>query len=144
MDTDCDTTPRSRGGPRSARLAALACLGLLTTATTGCGFFLVHGPPAAHESLTAFSCTRANAGPIVDAALAGTALLVGAQLLAADRSDNGGWTAPYVVVGAGLALEGVVFGASAVAGFEKTSRCRRALRQLAERGAGTAAAAPRR
>ena len=123
---------------------AVALAALLPAATAGCGFLLVHGPPAAHESLTAFSCTRGNAGPFVDAALAGTALLAGAQLLAADRSDNGGWTAPYVVVGAGLTLEGLVFGASAVAGFEKTSRCRRALRELAERGARPAAAVPPR
>jgi hypothetical protein len=37
-----------------------------------------------------------------------------------------------------------VFGSSAALGFRKTSRCREALRQLAERGARPAAAAPPR
>jgi len=131
-------------GSLRTRLATLALALLLPTATAGCGFFLVHGPPAAHETLTTFSCTRSNAVPVLDAVAAGTALLVGVPLLAAGRGDDVGWTVPFQIAGAGFALEGLVFGSSAALGFRKTSRCREALRRLTERGAHPAAAAPPR
>lgn len=144
MDADTALSSRMNAGPLRTRLATLALALLLPAATAGCGFFLVHGPPAAHETLTTFSCTRSNAGPVLDAVAAGTALLVGTQLLAGGGGDAEGWTAPYRVVGAGFALEGLVFGSSAALGFRKTSRCREAPRQLTERGARPAAAAPPR
>jgi hypothetical protein len=129
--------------PRT-RLATLTLALLLATATAGCSFFLVHGPPAAPEALTPVSCTRSNAVPFLDAVVAGTALLVGVPLLVSGRGDDVGWTVPFQVAGAGFALEGLVFGSSAIAGFRKTSRCREALRRLTERGAHPAAAAPPR
>jgi len=130
------------GSPRT-RLATLALALLLPAATAGCGFFLVHGPPAAPVTPTTFSCTRSNALPVLDALAAGTALLVGVPLLASGRGDEVGWTVPFQVAGAGFALEGLVFGASAALGFRKTSRCREALRQLTERGERPADAARR-
>jgi hypothetical protein len=74
--------------------------------------------------------------PIFDAIVAGTGLYVGAALLSANSRHADGWVAPYVVVGAGFALEGLLFGASAASGFVKASRCRAALRELGERHAG--------
>jgi len=109
-------------------------LGAALAGSTGCSFVLVHGPPAGHDQLAAFSCTRSNAFPIVDAIAAGTGLFVGGTLLAGGTGNA--WTAPYAVVGAGFALEGLLFGSSAVSGFVKTGRCRAALRELGAREAG--------
>jgi len=119
-------------------------LGAALAGTTGCSFVLVHGPPAGHDRLAAFSCTSSNALPILDAIAAGTGLFVGGTLLAATSSDASGWVAPYVVVGAGFALDGLVYGTSAVSGFVKTSRCRAALRELGAREAGAGRAPARR
>lgn len=128
--------------PRS-RLAACALVALLPLASAGCSVFLVHGPPAAHERLSAFSCTRANVLPVLDAAAAGVALMAGVPLISTGAGDTGGWTTGYAIVGAAFAFDGLVFGASAVSGFGKTSRCREALRRLAERNARTSGAPPR-
>jgi hypothetical protein len=106
-------------------LCALAVIAALA-GTTGCSFVLVHGPPAGPERLAEFSCTRSNALPILDAIAAGTSLFLGAKLLTANTSDAGGWAAGIVVAGTGFALEGLLFGTSAVGGFVKTSRCRAA------------------
>ena len=118
----------------NSALCALA-LGAALTGSSGCSLVLVHGPPAGHESLAAFSCTRNNVAPIVDAVFAGTGLFVGATLMRAGSSE---WTVPYAVVGAGMALEGLVWAGSAAYGLHKTSRCREALRRLSERRAGAA------
>jgi hypothetical protein len=111
---------------RPALLALV--LGTAMAGTPGCSFVLVHGPPAGHEQLATFSCTRSNALPVLDAIAAGTSLFVGAKLLSANTRDAADWAAPIVVVGAGFALEGLLFGTSAVSGFAKTGRCRAALR----------------
>jgi hypothetical protein len=76
--------------------------------------------------MASFSCTRTNALPFLDAVLAGTSLLVGTTLVAGTAGDVEGWTAPYAVVGGGLVLEGVAWGASSLIGFHRTSRCREA------------------
>jgi hypothetical protein len=103
-------------------------LSALLAATPGCSLLLVQGPPSGHGQMAAFSCTRSNAVPLLDAVVAGTSLLVGATLVAANAGDTGGWTAPYAVVGGGFVLEGLGFGASALVGFHRTGRCRAAQR----------------
>lgn len=117
-------------------LCSLVLGAALAGGTTGCSFVLVHGPPAGHDQLAAFSCTRSNALPILDAIAAGTSMFLGAKLLSANTSDAADWAAPIVVVGAGFALEGLLYGTSAVSGVVKTSRCRAALRELDARQAG--------
>lgn len=109
-------------------------LGAALAGATGCSFVLVHGPPAGPERSAALSGTRSNAFPILDAIVAGTGLFVGGTLIAA--GSGSAWTAPYAVVGAGFALEGLLFGTSAVTGFAKTSRCRAALRERGAREPG--------
>ena len=106
-------------------LGALAVSAVLA-ATPSCSILLVHGPPSGYEQTAGFSCTRGNAVPFLDAALAGTGLLVGATLIAGTAGDTEGWTAPYAVVGGGFVLEGLAYGASAIIGFHRTSRCREA------------------
>lgn len=109
------------------RIAAGAlALGAAFAASTGCSFVLVQGPPRGHEQLASFSCTRGNAVPLVDAAVAGTGLFVGGTLMAAGHANE--WVAAYGVVGAGLAVEGLVFGVSSLVGFHRTAHCREALR----------------
>jgi hypothetical protein len=110
--------------PRSA-LAALA-LSALLAGTPGCSILLVRGPSSGPEPTAGSSCTRSNAIPFLDAALAGTSLLVGGTLVATYTGDAQGWTAPYAVVGAGFVVEGLVFGASSLVGFHRTGRCRAA------------------
>lgn len=95
-------------------------------AAPGCSFVLVQGPPRGHEQMTSFSCTRGNAVPLVDAAVAGTGLFVGGTLMAAGHANE--WVAAYGVVGAGLVVEGLVFGVSSLVGFHRTAHCREALR----------------
>jgi hypothetical protein len=134
----------SVGEPSSAEVTAVRpcpalcslLLGAAIAGAPGCSFVLVHGPPAGHERLAAFSCTRSDVLPILDAIAAGTGLFVGATLLGANTRDAGAWAAPYVVVGAGFALEGLLFGTSAVSGFVKTGHCRAALREQGARAAG--------
>jgi hypothetical protein len=99
-------------------------------------------PPAV--SASANRAAVANRSARDRASAVSSALHAGVPLLAAGGRDAEGWTAAYRVVGAGFALEGLVFGSSAALGFRKTSRCREALRRLAERGTRPAAAAPPR
>jgi len=105
--------------------SALA-LSALLAGTAGCSVFLVHGPPRGHEQMTSFSCTRTNGFPLFDAVMAGVSLSVGATLVSATAGDTEGFTRPIAVVGAGLVIEGLAWGGSALVGFSRTSRCRAA------------------
>ncbi len=116
-----------------------AALGAALAGAAGCSFVLVQGPPRGHEQLASVPCTRSNVLPVVDALFTVTSISVGAQLLA---SGNSGWTAAYSVVGGGLLAEGLVWGASSLVGFTRTSHCRAAQREAAAR-AESGAAAPK-
>ncbi len=106
-------------------LGALA-LSALLVGTPSCSVLLVRGPPSGPEPTAGSSCTRGNAIPILDAALAGTSLAIGIALVGAGTADTEGWTAPIAVVGGGFVLEALGFGASSLIGFHRTSRCRAA------------------
>lgn len=106
-------------------LGALALSTLLAT-TPGCSLVLVRGPSSGPEPLSGSSCTRSNAVPLLDAAFAGTSLFVGGALLAGTGGSTTSWVGSYTLVGAGFAVEGLVFGASSLVGLHRTSRCRAA------------------
>lgn len=111
---------------RSRFSAGALALSALLTGAPGCSIVLVQGPPRGHEQLASVPCTRSNAVPLLDAALAGTSLFVGGVLLAGTGGSTTSWVGSYTVVGAGFALEGLAFGASSLIGFHRTSRCRAA------------------
>jgi hypothetical protein len=115
--------------PGTHAAAILPIITLLVTISS-CGFIITKAPPQNHEQLIYFSCTESNVGPILDVVWAGLNVL-GALTVAGDPNsyDN-----PGQVEAVGFAW-GVVSGAAAVVGFGKTSRCRAAKRQLAERQA---------
>ncbi len=103
-------------------LALAAALG----AAPGCSLVLVKGPPRGYQQMASFECTRHSAFPLFDAVMAGISLSVGATLISAGYADTDGFTRPIAVVGAGLAVEGIAWGASALIGLSRTSRCRAA------------------
>ena len=117
----------ARSGTHPA--AILPAIALLV-AISSCGFIMTQAPPQNHEQLTYFSCTESNAGPIIDIIWAGLNVL-GAVSVAGDPNS---YNNPGQVEAVGFTW-GVVSGAAAVVGFGKTSRCRAAKRQLAERQA---------
>jgi hypothetical protein len=118
----------SRQAGRGTAVAVVAGLLLVNSA---CGFVLTQAPPQGHERLPYFSCTQSNAGPIIDVIWGGLNIL---GALAASGDPNSAYYSNNrgQVVAVGLAW-GVVSGSSAIVGFGKTSRCRTAMRQLAER-----------
>lgn len=77
-----------------------------------------------------FACTESNAGPIIDVIWGGLNVL-GALIIAGDPDayDNPGGT-----IAIGLAW-GVLSGSAAGVGFTKSTKCRAAKQQLAERQA---------
>jgi Big-like domain-containing protein len=117
----------ARTGTRAA--ATLPVIALLVTSSS-CGFILTQAPPQNHEQLSYFSCTESNVGPILDVIWAGLNVL-GALTVSGDPNS---YNNPGQVEAVGLGW-GVLSGAAAVAGFGKTSRCRAAKSQLAERQA---------
>jgi hypothetical protein len=107
--------------------------GLLALPAAGCGLVLAHGPPADHQQLDTFHCTRSNSGPIIDVALAGLSAL--AAVAAADQWGEFGDYYYYVsdeVTVAGVAAAGL-YSVSAYIGFRRTSRCRAAMDLLQRR-----------
>jgi len=111
-----------------AKLAA--CVLFLPLSAGACGFIFSHAPPEGHEQLQYFSCTETNTGPILDIVWGGLNVL-GAIGVAADPSA---FDAPGPTVASGLAW-GVLSGAAAGVGFNKSRRCRDAKQQLAARQA---------
>ena len=109
-----------------------ACVTLAAFALSGCGFIFTHGPPAQHAQLDYFSCTETNAGPIIDAIMAGLYGL-GTIAIAADPDEyelTDSETTSAII--GGVFWTGLLTG-GAVVGFNKTSRCREAKAQLATR-----------
>lgn len=106
---------------------SLAISVALAAASGGCSWVFVDGPPAAHKQLPYFECTSSNAWPVVDTVFGVATALEAATLLASTRS-SGANTAAAVAAG-----EAVIFGASAVSGYQKTSSCREAKAELLQR-----------
>jgi hypothetical protein len=90
----------------------------LLCAASGCSFAFVHGPPANHRQLPFFDCTTSNILPALDGLLG--LVLVGETV---DGTDSGLSASTKTAIGVAVA-EAVLFGASAVYGFKKTSDCR--------------------
>ena len=101
---------------------------LLPVVTGGCGFLFSHAPPEGHEQMDYFTCTEGDAGPIIDIVWAGLNV-AGAAVIASDPDTYA--NADAAIVG-GISW-GVISGAAAVVGFNKSKKCRAAKRALAER-----------
>lgn len=113
------------------RFAVVSLVGLLSIGSNACGFIFSHGPPDGYEQMTSFDCTTENTGPILDLVWGG--LNVAGALAAA--SNPGQYQNSGQIVTVGLAW-GVVSAAAAGTGFSKSSRCRAAKLQLAQRQGG--------
>ncbi len=109
------------------RLTSVVFLGLLPMATGACGFIFSHGPPADHATrVDAFSCTEGNTGPILDVVWGGLNVL-GALMAIADPDNIRANTdyEPGTVIAVGLGW-GLLSGAAASSGFNKSKKCRAA------------------
>jgi hypothetical protein len=106
----------SRGLFVELRLIAIMCLGLMWG---GCSYLFVTGPPPRHDRSGSFDCTTSNGWPVFD-------VVYGSVNTAANISlaNNGGPKKDTYVAGAiGSAI---LWGSSAIVGFGRTSRCRKA------------------
>jgi hypothetical protein len=103
------------------RLRALLVLLPVALGAPACGFIFTHAPPQGYETMTEFSCTESNAGPIVDVVWASLNVL--GALAAASEPDTYDNSSEIVAVGL---TWGLVSGAAAIVGFGKTKRCREA------------------
>ncbi len=112
------------------RLLTAAALGAALAGAAGCSFVLVQGPPAGHEKLQAVRCTRGNAVPILDAAVAGVGLYTGMMLGILDER-SAGWAVGSREAGTAMLGTGIVFGISSLVGFNRTRHCRAAQRVTA-------------
>jgi uncharacterized protein YjdB len=97
--------------------------------TTGaCGFIFSHAPPEGHEEMDYFTCTDNNAGPIIDVIWASLNVL--GALVAAGDPDAYENSSQIIAVGLSW---GVLSGAAAGVGFNKTKKCKAAKRAQAQR-----------
>ena len=108
-----------------SRLMTVSLLTLLPMATS-CGFLFSHAPPEGHEQMDFFSCTESNAGPIIDVIWASLNVL-GALAAASDPDAYAEGTTAI-----GLSW-GILSGAAAGVGFNKSKKCKAAKRALAAR-----------
>jgi hypothetical protein len=113
--------------PPQNRLALVATL-ILTSATGGCSFAFVNGPPPNHKQLSFFGCTSSNSIPTLDLAAGALSLVdaVAAGTGGSGSSATGSGKADLITFAAGAAL----LGASAAYGYKKTAECRDAEAQL--------------
>jgi uncharacterized protein YjdB len=104
---------------------------LLPFLGAGCGVLFTHGPPAGHEKLTTFRCTKIVAAPVLDVLLASVSVA-----LSIKSAENQPSYDPHSneILAVAL-LRASVLGVSAAVGFDKVSKCVAARRQLAERKA---------
>jgi hypothetical protein len=110
------------------RPAVLAAIFALFPA--GCSFAFVDGPPTTHKQLPYFDCTSSKVLPTVDAVIGG-AYGIGAVASLAGSSSSGTYSSSNdrsdtILAGA----TAILFVASAVYGYQKTSSCREAKEQL--------------
>ncbi len=114
-----------------SRFAVVSLVGLLSIGSSSCGFIFSHGPPDGYEQMSSFDCTTENTGPILDLVWGG--LNVAGALAAASNPSQYQNSGQIVSVGLGW---GVISGIAAGTGFSKSSRCRAAKLQLAQRQSG--------
>ena len=87
--------------------------------------------------MSGFTCTESITGPILDVVFLGLNTTAGVIMLSdPDEFGDSGY-----ILGSTL-VWGAILGASAVVGFNKTSKCRDALRDLAERQSGVGVQTP--
>ncbi len=125
--------------PPQNRLALVATL-ILTSATGGCSFAFVNGPPPNHRQLRFFDCTSSNTIPTLDLVVSALSLLdaVAAGTDGSGTTATGSSKADLITFAAGAAL----LGASAAYGYKKTGECRDAETQLMLRTPPTPTLAP--
>jgi hypothetical protein len=123
---------RTKGRPDA--LALVLCA-VAATATNGCSFLFVDGPPPNARKLRAFNCTTSNSWPTTDVILGGLTLLDGlGAVTSASQSSTYGGNNNGNYIAAGVALGGAaLFAASAVSGYKDTSACREATSELMTR-----------
>lgn len=97
---------------------------------TACGFLFTKGPPDGYETMTYFTCTESNTGPVLDVVWAGLNI-GGALLISADKEQ---YENPDAAITSGI-IWAVVSGASAAVGFDRVKKCVAAKRAQASRGA---------
>jgi hypothetical protein len=108
----------SRGPSVGFRFVAIMCLGLVLG---GCSYLFVSGPPLRPDRSRAFDCTTSNGWPVFDV-IYGT-VNTAANISLANKDDSK--TNTYV---AGAVGSVILWGSSALVGFGRTSRCRKAKR----------------
>jgi hypothetical protein len=105
---------------------------ILASATGGCSFAFVNGPPPNHRQLSFFGCTSGNTIPTLDAAVSALAVvdavLAGSGQTTTD-SSTGSRKGDVITFAATAAL----LGASAAYGYKKTAECRDAEAELVRR-----------
>jgi hypothetical protein len=103
----------------------IACC--IAVALAGCSFFSVHGPDIAPGTMPApgdeIDCSESRVAPIIDL-VAGTLILLGGISAFIDSRDPNG--RPHAGEAAlALSSVGILFGISAVVGFNRISECKR-------------------
>lgn len=119
-----------------ARLTLALLVSYVSAVGQGCGLFLTHGPPEGHEHMQYFTCTENNLGPVFDAANAVSGALLAIIAASDEEACSDGMAGP--TQGGCMAMGAVsaaLYGSSAIVGFNKTKKCRAAIRQLRERQA---------
>ena len=131
-------------------LARYAVVVWLSLSAGGCGFLLVSGPPAGHESLEYFNCTESKTLPMLDVMwgglnLAGLGLIVsdengsdenGSDETESDETESGEDQFDDDDANAliGVAVASVALSAwAAYRGMKKVDACREAKLHLAQR-----------
>lgn len=107
------------------RLLSVFTVLLLTTATSGCGFLFVKGPPAAVPNTANFQCTDSKTLPYLDVAMAGLQVL---NILYVNSMDDYDFRDMFPdmeksqVMGAQAGM-GVLWAFSAKSGMGKVNDC---------------------
>jgi hypothetical protein len=132
-----------RAMPPKNRTALCATL-ILMSATGGCSFAFVSGPPPNHKQLNFFGCTSSNTVPTLDLVggalflIDGVAAATGGSASGSGSTATGSTKGDVITFAAGAAL----LGASAAYGYKKTAECRDAEADLVRRTPPTPTLAP--
>lgn len=105
---------------------------ILASATGGCSFAFVNGPPPNHRQLSFFGCTSSNTIPTLDAAVAALSVV---DAVVAGTGGGGSTSSTGSSKGDAItfAATAALLGASAAYGYKKTSECRVAEAELVRR-----------
>ena len=117
--------------PPQSRLALVATL-ILASATGGCSFAFVNGPPPNHRQLAFFGCTSGNTIPTLDLAV-GALSAVDAVVAGTGGGSSSSTTGSSKADAITFAASAVLLGASAAYGYKKTAECRDAEAELVRR-----------